>query len=225
MSTFKRIIVFGAHGKIGQQLVGQACRDGYSVTSVVRNQQQADHVSHISGNNPNLLTNQLTLDDASVSDLTQVIAGHDAVVFTAGSAGKDLLKVDLDGAVKTFEASSAANVKRLIIVSAVHADKREFFQDTGLRNYYIAKHYADRILINEFSQKLDFTILKPTVLTDEPGTGKVKILESLLEPYGTISRADVATVILATLSNPNTYGKSYDFKNGDSDIHASSTFC
>ena len=82
------------------------------------------------------------------------------------------MQVDLDAAVKTFEASVEAQVRRFIIISALHADNREFFSKLGLRNYYIAKHYADRILVDEFSDKLDYTILKPTSLSDDAATGK-----------------------------------------------------
>ena len=74
------------------------------------------------------------------------------------------MQVDLDAAVKTFEASVEAQVRRFIIISALHADNREFFSKLGLRNYYIAKHYADRILVDEFSDKLDYTIFETHVI-------------------------------------------------------------
>ena len=83
-----------------------------------------------------------------------MIKNHDAVVFTVGSAGKNLLQVDLDAAVKTFEAMVEANVRRFIIISAIRAEDRDFGAKSGIRNYFIAKHYADRILIDEFSEKL-----------------------------------------------------------------------
>lgn len=216
-----KIIVFGAHGKVGQNLISQASKSaaGYKITSIIRNQAQAERISELSNSNSNFTTKELTLDSASVNDLAATIKGHDAVVFTAGSGGKDLLKVDLDGAVKTYEASVAADVRRFIMVSALHADKRETFDNLPIRNYFIAKHYADRILIDEFSDKLDFTILRPTALTDDPATGKIRIVNEVEESNGSVTRADVAATILEVLSKTSTYGKSYDFKNGDSDIY------
>lgn len=207
-----KVIVFGAHGKIGQQFVRQA--KAHTITAVIRNQAQADQIGSLS----EASTKELTLDSASVEDLSSAISGHDAVVFTAGSGGKDLLKVDLDGAVKTFEASVAANVRRFVLISAIHADKREHIDKLPIRNYFIAKHYADRILINEFKESLDFTILKPTALTDEPATGKISLVHDMSEPVGSITREDVARVILQVLPDQKSYGKSYDFKNGDTNV-------
>lgn len=225
-STIKKIIVFGAHGKVGQQLIAEASKSSsdYHVTAVIRNQSQADQIAKVSNNNSNFTTKELTIDTANVKELSKAISGHDAVVFTAGSAGKDLLKVDLDGAVKTFEATVDADVRRYILISAIHADNRESFNNLPLRNYYISKHYADRILSNEFKHSLDFTILKPTALTDDKPTGKIKIVKSIDEPIGSVTRTDVAKVILEVLDKPTTYGKSYDFKNGDSDINTPSIF-
>ncbi|KAK7678276.1 hypothetical protein QCA50_018749 [Cerrena zonata] len=219
----KNLLVFGAHGKVGQQLVRQIAnyKSQYQVTAVVRNTEQATTLAAIDNS---LKTKQLTVDTASVQELADTIKGHHAVVFTAGSAGKDLLKVDLDGAVKTFEASVLAQVKRYILVSAVHADIREAFQESKLKNYYIAKHYADRILVNEFKDKLDFTILKPTYLSDEEASGKIRIINSADDFGSTVSRANVAKVILEIVDSKNTFGKSYDFEDGDSEISNPATF-
>lgn len=220
MSTVKNIIVFGSHGKIGQQFV-RLLADKTSVfrgTAVVRNDEQATTIKSITANSPNVSSLNFTLDNASVGEIASAIKGHDAVVFTVGSAGKNLLQVDLDAAVKTFEASVEAQVRRFIIISALHADNREFFSKLGLRNYYIAKHYADRILVDEFSDKLDYTILKPTSLSDDAATGKIRIIKSTDEEIGTITRADVAKVIYEIVNDKDTFGKSYNIANGDLDI-------
>ena len=145
------------------------------------------------------------------------------MVLTVGSGGKDLLKVDLDGVVKAFEAAVKANVRRLVLVSAIYAHDREFGAASPLRDYYIAKHYADRILKNEFKESLDFTILKPSALTNGEGTGKIKILTGEKD-VGLVDRQDVALVILEVLDKKNTFGKEYDFKAGDSDISSDATW-
>ncbi|WLF76351.1 hypothetical protein PVL30_000052 [Lodderomyces elongisporus] len=220
MSSFKNIIVFGAHGKIGQHLIKLIAKNSsIQATAVVRNDEQAKAVSH-----SNVKTTNLTLDDASVSDLTTAIKGHDAIILTVGSAGKNLLQVDLDGVVKTFEASVAANVKRLVLVSAIHAEIREFGAKSGLRDYYISKHYADRILINEFGEKLQYTIIKPTHLTDDEPTGKIKVLKDLKEDIGKIPRADVAQVLLDVLNFEDTFGKSFNIASGNHAIDDAKTW-
>lgn len=216
-SVYKNIVIFGSHGKIGQQLVRLISQptSSYRATALVRNSDQADQILKISSNSSNITTKEFTFDNASVEEISDVIRGHDAVVFTAGSGGKALLLVDLDGAVKTFEATVKANVRRYVLISAVHADKRETFSKSGLRDYYIAKHYADRILVNEFKDDLDYTILRPTSLTDDEPTGKIRQINAGDE-LGTITRADVAKVIYDTIGDEKTFGKGIDFGNESS---------
>jgi uncharacterized protein YbjT (DUF2867 family) len=216
-SVYKNIVIFGSHGKIGQQLVRLISQptSSYRATALVRNSDQADQILKISSNSSNITTKEFTFDNASVEEISDVIRGHDVVVFTAGSGGKALLLVDLDGAVKTFEATVKANVRRYVLISAIHADKRETFSKSGLRDYYIAKHYADRILVNEFKDDLDYTILRPTSLTDDEPTGKIRQI-SAGDELGTVTRADVAKVIYDTIGDEKTFGKGIDFGNESS---------
>lgn len=158
-----------------------------------------------------------------MKDLTEAIQGHDAVVYVAGSGSKNLLQVDLDSAVKTFEATREANVKRLILLSAMHTENRAWIEGSVIRNYYIAKHYADRILMNEFKD-LNFTIVKPTILTNNDGTGKIRMVEGIERNESTIDRIDVARVITQCLNNETTFGKSYSIAQGEHDLKDSSIY-
>lgn len=214
-SLVKNVIVFGATGQIGKLLLKELVSSNLNPTAVVRSKEQEKTISTISSQ---ITSVNLTLDNASVKDIAKIIEGHDAVVFTAGSGGKNLLQVDLDGAVKTFEAASIASVRRLVLISALHADDREYFAKSPLRNYYIAKHFADRILMNEFQNDLDFTILKPSSLTNNEGTGKIRIIGPNEGLDSSIDRVDVARVIVQTLNNTKTIGKSYNIIQGDLDI-------
>lgn len=219
--TSLKTIVFGAHGGVGQHLIRKLSID-LTVTAVVRNDEQAEEMKKIGG--PKLTTINLNIEDASVEDIEKACTGHDVVVYTAGSKGKSLLRVDLDGTVKTYEGAAAAGSLRYILVSALSADNRAKFSKTGLRDYMIAKHYAERILINEFSDKLKYTILRPTSLNTEKGTGKITFFESLDEPAGTVTREDVADVIILVMDKPSTIGKAISFRNGDKPIEAASTY-
>lgn len=220
-SLVKNVIVFGATGQIGKLLLKELVSSNLNPTAVVRSTEQEKTVSNISSQ---ITSVHLTLDNASVKDIAKVIEGHDAVVFTAGSGGKNLLQVDLDGAVKTFEAARIASVRRLVLISALHADDREYFAKSPLRNYYIAKHFADRILMNEFQNDLDFTILKPSSLTNNEGTGKIRIIGPNEGLDSSIDRVDVARVIVQTLNNTKTFGKSYNIIQGDLDIRDPTIF-
>lgn len=193
---------------------------------MVRSDVQANTIKSISSDSSNITSTKLDLADASVSDLAAAIKGHDAVVLTVGAGVdvKGVSQVDLDGMVKAFEATVEAKVRRLVIVSALFAEDREIGIESGLRDYYIARHYADRILIDEFGEKLDYTIIKPTYLTDEFPTGKIKVFKAITNDVGSISRADVAQVLFDVLNFKDTFGKSYDIANGDKNIDDPETF-
>lgn len=193
---------------------------------MVRSDVQANTIKSISSDSSNITSTKLDLADASGSDLAAAIKGHDAVVLTVGAGVdvKGVSQVDLDGMVKAFEATVEAKVRRLVIVSALFAEDREIGIESGLRDYYIARHYADRILIDEFGEKLDYTIIKPTYLTDEFPTGKIKVFKAITNDVGSISRADVAQVIFDVLNFKDTFGKSYDIANGDKNIDDPETF-
>lgn len=193
---------------------------------MVRSDVQANTIKSISSDSSNITSTKLDLADASVSDLAAAIKGHDAVVLIVGAGVdvKGVSQVDLDGMVKAFEATVEAKVRRLVIVSALFAEDREIGIESGLRDYYIARHYADRILIDEFGEKLDYTIIKPTYLTDEFPTGKIKVFKAITNDVGSISRADVAQVLFDVLNFKDTFGKSYDIANGDKNIDDPETF-
>lgn len=213
-----KVIVFGAHGKIGQRLIKLiSVSPSFAATAVVRSNEQAKHITEIAKQSKNVETINLDLASASISELSGAIKGHDAVVLTVGSAGKDLLRVDLDGVVKTFEATVQANVRRLVLISALFANDPDFARNSGLHDYYIAKRHADRILVHEFGSKLDYTILRPTSLKDGEGTGKIKFLSKNNNP-GQVQREDVAKAIFEVLNNKYTFGKAYDFAEGDQPI-------
>lgn len=111
-----------------------------------------------------------------------------------------------------MEAAEAANVKRFVMISALQANNRENWND-ALRPYYVAKHYADRML--EMS-KLDYTIIRPGGLLNEPGTGKVNAGGTL--DRSTIPRADVAHTVLEALKTDRTVKKSFDLVSGERSI-------
>nr|MDH3082707.1 NAD(P)H-binding protein [Bacillus subtilis] len=81
--------------------------------------------------------------------------------------------VDLDGAAKAIEAADIAGIKRFIMVSALQAHNRENWNE-ALKPYYVAKHYADKILE---ASGLTYTIIRPGGLRNEPGTGTVSANE------------------------------------------------
>lgn len=204
----KRVLIIGANGKVGRILTDKLSSSGMSPTAVIRRESQKNYFDQ-----RNIDTRIADLEDR-VDSLANVIAGMDAVVFTAGSGGTTgldkTLAVDLDGAVKSMEATKKAGVSRYIMVSGIHAGDRNAFQESPIKSYYIAKHYADRMLM---SMELDYTILRPGRLLDEPGKGRITITNPA-ESRG-IPREDVAEFTRVTLMNENTIGKAIKFNQGE----------
>ena len=95
------------------------------------------------------------------------------------------------------------------------ADKAPEDGSEGFGAYLQAKFEADEAVR---ASGLDYTIVRPGGLTDDPGTGLVSVAEHL--DRGQIPRADVAAVFAACLDEPATIGKSFDLISGDTPIAA-----
>jgi uncharacterized protein YbjT (DUF2867 family) len=207
MST---IAIAGGHGKIALILGRLLSERGDTVRGLIRNPDQADDLRAV-GIEP------VIADLESESDIASAIRGADAVVFAAGAGpgSGDARKktVDLGGAVKLVEAAKAEGVSRYLIVSSMGADKAPEDVAEGFGAYLQAKFEADEAVR---ASGLDYTVVRPGGLTDDPGTGLVTIAEHT--GRGQIPRADVAAVFVACLDNPSTIGQSFDLISGTTPI-------
>ncbi|WP_062325550.1 NAD(P)-binding oxidoreductase [Holzapfeliella floricola] len=149
-----------------------------------------------------------------INQMVEAFSNSDAVIFTAGSAGKDVAKVDLDGAVKTMKAAEKAGIKRYIMVSAVNADHPETWPGQSLHDYYIGKHYADEWLKQT---DLDYVIVQPVTLSDKPATGEISSDYAKLSDD--ISREDVAEFLAQVVRKQSANRLTVDISNGDEAIH------
>lgn len=199
-----RILVIGASGGVGretlQKLIKAQCT---AVAGVRRAGQLADYQAQG--------IDALLIDPAreKVSQLAEKLKGIDAVVYAAGGG----LLTDLDGKVKVAKAMEIAGIKRFILISAIgihhfHDDTRWDWMDE-LEEYSVAMYYADGWILRS---SLDYTIIRPAHLLDEPETGQVELGDYLQQ--GEITRADVAGLVLACLANTDTIGKAFDANNG-----------
>jgi uncharacterized protein YbjT (DUF2867 family) len=207
MST---IAIAGGHGKIAQILGRLSAERGDTARGLIRNPDQADDL-RAGGIEP------VVCDLERDGDVAAAVRGADAVVFAAGAGpgSGDARKktVDLGGAVKLIEAAKAEGVSRYLIVSSMGADKPPADGSEGFGAYLQAKFEADEAVR---TSGLDYTVVRPGGLTDDPGTGLVTIAEST--GRGQIPRADVAAVLLACLDTPSTIGQSFDVISGDTPI-------
>ena len=200
------VVVAGGHGQIALRLERLLAARGDSARGLVRNPDHFDDVS-AAGAQPVLA------DLESDIDVGPVIAGADAIVFAAGAGpGSGEVRkrtMDLGGAVKLIEAATAAGIRRYVIVSSMGADHPERASGT-FGAYLAAKSKADAALR---ASGLDYTVVRPGGLTDDPGTGTVDVSERLGR-RGQIPRDDVAAALVAVLDAPNTIGKTFEILSG-----------
>ena len=206
-----KVLVVGANGQIGQKIVKQIQdSEEHSVVAMVRKNEQKEQLEK-----EGIEAVLANLED-SVDNLAKALSGADAVIFSAGSGGSTgadkTLLIDLEGAIKMMEASEQAGVDRFLIISALGADKRENWNEK-IKSYYVAKYYADKVLEKS---NLNYTIIRPGALVNEPGTGNV--WEGTEFEYGKIPREDVARVAVTSLTAEQTYRKAFNLISGDASI-------
>lgn len=209
-----KVLIIGAHGKIGKKICQKMNRSAkYKPTAFIRKEEQRNYFEKMG---IEVVVESL---ENSPEAIGHVIQNYDAVVFTAGSGGNTgadkTIEIDLDGAIKAIQAAVQHQLKRFVMVSASQTDNRSFWDKAeGMKPYYIAKHYADMELKRS---RLDYTILRPTLLTDD-GEGKVLMTLDASEVGAKIPRETVASSVLAVLDNPKTSGKIIEMSEGEDEI-------
>lgn len=200
-----KILVIGAHGQIGQQLLPKLAGDGHEVVAMVRDTSQCDALE---GEHIKCVLGDLEKDFGDAFD------GVDGVVFTAGSGGSTgadkTVLIDLWGAIKSIKAAQKTDTQRFVMVSARGASEPDAGPD-NMKHYLIAKHLADEQLKRS---ELDWTILRPGRLLNEAGTGKVRTDRPAREQQK-IPREDVASVIAACFDADNSIGEVYELYSGE----------
>jgi uncharacterized protein YbjT (DUF2867 family) len=207
-----RIAIIGGHGKVALHLARKLSSDGHQVSSVFRNPQHSDDVA-ATGAEPVVAD----IETASVDELTGLLGGHDAVVFSAGAGGGDAARtyaVDRDAAIRVVNAAKEAGARRFVMVSYFGAGPDHGVpEDNSFHAYAEAKAAADAYLK---ASGLDWTVLGPGGLTLDDATGRITVGQEAAN--GKVSREDVALVAAAALADDSTIGRTIEFNNGDTPI-------
>jgi uncharacterized protein YbjT (DUF2867 family) len=206
-----RIVIAGGHGRIALLLSRRLSDRGDSVVGLIRNPAQAAEVV-AAGAEP--VTADLEAVDAAT--LAGHLDGADAVVFAAGAGPgngterKDT--VDRAAAALLADAAQAAGVRRYLLVSAMGVDDAP--DDDAVFSVYLrAKAAAEHDLRG---RELDWTVLRPGGLTDDPATGRVRLAPHV--ERGRVPRDDVAAVLVALLDEPGTAGKTLELVGGETSV-------
>ena len=198
------VAIAGGHGKVALSLARVLRGRGDDVRSLIRRPEHADDVRE-AGGEPVLCD----LEAVGEDEVAATIEGADAVVFAAGAgpgSGPERKEtVDYGGAVKLIEAARRAGIARYVIVSSVGADPNASGDDT-FAVYLRAKGRADAALA---ASGLEYTVVRPGRLTDDRGTGRIRIGRD-----GEIPREDVAATLAAVLHEPSTAGLTFEIVGG-----------
>ena len=190
-----KVFQIGAAGGIGRRL-GRILSDrGEPSTGMHRKPEQAERLS-ASG----VVPVAGDLIDDTVEQLAELMRGHDAVVFSAGAHGTGLDQttlIDGRGLEKAAAAAAAAGISRFVLVSVFPDAGRGGEPSEGFEHYMRVKKTADVHLV---ATDLDWVIVRPGTLRDEPGDGLVTA--GLAIEYGDVRRDNVAAFIAAVLDEP-----------------------
>lgn len=206
------ITIIGGHGKVALRAARLLTGAGHEVSSWIRN---PDHAPDVEATGARALVADVEAMDTA--ETAALLRGQDAVVWSAGAGGGDperTYAVDRDAAIRSMDAAGQAAVARYVMVSYFydHPD-HGVPEDSSFFPYADAKAAADEHLRGT---GLDWTILGPSRLTDEPGSGLIETGDGVQK--GSVSRDDVAAVIACVVDAPGSGGCTIDFNNGSTPI-------
>ncbi|MFE5711697.1 NAD(P)H-binding protein [Streptomyces sp. NPDC056501] len=207
-----RIVIAGGHGQIALRLERLLSAGGHEVAGIIRRPEQGDDLRD-AGAEPVILD----LETASVEMVAAVLQGADAAVFAAGAGpGSSVDRkdtVDRAAAVLFADAAERAGVRRYIVVSSMRADA-DHKGDDVFDAYLRAKGAADDTV--RARTALDWTILRPGSLTNDAGTGLIRL--EARTGRGMIPRDDVAAVLAELLDTPATAGLTLELISGSTPL-------
>lgn len=205
------VVIAGGHGQIARRLTRLLAERGDRVRGIIRN---PDHAADLEADGAEPVVLDLEQEDA---DVAAAVRGADAIVFAAGagpSSGPERKQtVDLGAAVKLIDAAKAQGVRRYLLVGSIGSHDPSSGPEE-MRPYLEAKAKADEALQQS---GLDFTIVRPGGLTDDPGTGKVQ-LSTHFGNRAQITRDDVAQILATALQVPETIGLTFEAFNGEQEV-------
>jgi uncharacterized protein YbjT (DUF2867 family) len=208
-----RVAIIGGHGKVALRLESLLVAAGYEVTAIYRN---AEHTADVEATGARGVV--ADVETLGTDEIAALLTGHDVVVWTAGAGGGNPARtyaVDRDAAIRTMDAAELAGVRRYVMVSYFGAGPDHGVSpDSSFFPYAEAKTEADARLA---ASGLDWTIVRPSHLTLDPGTGKIET-SGQGATAGSVSRDDVAAVITAVLPEKATIRRTIEFNNGDTPI-------
>jgi len=198
-----KVLVIGANGNIATRVIRRLAETDHDPVAMIRDPAHRAKFDRLGV--PTVLADlEYPIDHA--------IQGCDAIIFAAGSGGKTgkdkTVLIDHLGAIRSIVAAQVHSVRRYIMLSSINNDINS---QSRIAHYHRAKAHADNHLVES---DLDYTIVCPGGLTDEPGTELVSV-NTELQGSGLTSRGNLAAALVACLDCDNSVGKSFSLLDGD----------
>ena len=203
-----RVLVIGANGNTATRLVRRLAVGRHDPVAMIRNPDQRPKFDEMGV--PTVLADlEYPIDHA--------VRSCDAVIFAAGSGGhtgKDkTVLVDHLGAIRSMVTAQVHGARRYIMLSSVGADVNS---TSRIAHYQKAKAHADNFLRES---GLDYTVVCPGGLRDDPGTSSVSVSLELGGRRTTL-RENLAEALALCLDLDSTIGKTFPLLDGDTPIEA-----
>lgn len=204
LEGMEKILVAGATGTTGKKIINLLkSTEGYVPIAMVRKESQQKEFEQ---QGIETVMGDLT------KDISHTTKGIDKVIFAAGSGGSNVIEVDQEGAKKLIDAAKKEHVSKFVMLSSMGADNPQ----GELKEYLQAKQNADQYL--DISG-LTFSIVRPGSLTNDEGTGKIK-LEHKLNEQGNIPRQDVARTLVKSLDMNVAKNQAFEILSGETKIES-----
>ncbi|MFC3695618.1 NAD(P)H-binding protein [Chenggangzhangella methanolivorans] len=208
MKTF----IVGIAGNVGSRLAAKLAAHGDVVDGLYRRKEQGERLKALG-----VGATHGDLVAMSAEQLADAVSGSDTLVFSAGAAGEGgaamTTAIDGEGLTKSIEAARLAGVSRFLLVSAFPEAGRHKQLSETFEHYMAVKKQADMELAES---DLDWIILRPGTLTDDPGSGRIRIGPALT--YGSVPRDDVAETLAALVHAPRISRRILELTEGETPV-------
>lgn len=216
--TKKKVLYIGGHGKVGLLATPKMLKVGHNVHSLIRSESQVEEIENLGAT---AVLKDIT--KTSAQEWAELFADFDTVVWGAGNGGRggaDLTwAVDRDGAMATIDAlellkAEGKQVPDYVMISYVGATHNETDPNDESWYAYVESKKAVDNRLN--SSELNYVILGPSALTEEPAVG-IEVIEDT-NPHGQTSRELVAEVITEVVGRESLPASPLAFIDGENPV-------
>jgi uncharacterized protein YbjT (DUF2867 family) len=206
-----KVLVAGASGRTGREILRELADRSVTVRAMTRSAE--NHESLVADGADEVVVGDLL----NPTDAQRAVEDCDAVLFAAGSSLATGLTrpsrvVDGDGVLNLVEAAVEGSVQTVVLQSSIGVGSSRKGMPLWARLFVLRwavreKARAERALVDS---GLGYVIVRPGWMNDEVATGDLLVGEGSRTMTGSIPRADVARLVVASLYAPEALGRTLE---------------